>query len=199
MGAEMKQFFIILVFFISIVILNFVGCGLARSSHLYRSYEYERLLECYIGNTMIMEESGIVNTVYNTVYPGGIRWELVYAGKSSDNVKIYYREYVATNSGWMAKDAFTQELTYDLKESKLIRYKDVRMEILTATNEKISFKVLSSKPKATGLKQTEAGVLPNTGTNTEEPDTNKTIRYLKFPLEKNNTDNSKPEESEPIK
>jgi len=171
----MKQLFFLSLLILSLfIILTFEGCGLARSSHLYRSYEFEHELECYIGETMILEESGTINTVYNTVYPGGIRWELVYAGKSDDNIKIYYREFVSTQSGWMAKDAFTQELTYDLKESKIIRYKQLKMEILSANNEKIIYKVLSDKPKAIGKGQIGPGVLPETRNyDDEKADSNK--------------------------
>ena len=96
----MKRLVLFILLFLSpIIIFNLEGCGFARSSHLYRNYEFERELECYTGEPMVMEESGTVNTVYNTVYPGGIRWELVYAGKSNNNLKIYYREFVATSDG----------------------------------------------------------------------------------------------------
>ena len=134
-----------LILFLSFILFS---CGLARSDYFYKSYEYESNLECYIGETMILEESGILNTVYKTVYPGGIRWELVYAGKSNDIIKIYYREYVAAQSGWLAKDGFTQELTYDLTEGNIIRYRKLQIEVISANNEKIVYKVLSGKTES---------------------------------------------------
>ena len=197
----MKQLFFLSLLILSLfIILTFEGCGLARSSHLYRSYEFEHELECYIGETMILEESGTINTVYNTVYPGGIRWELVYAGKSNNNIRIYYREFVASNEGWMAKDAFTQELNYDLNEGSIIRYKQLKMEIISANNEKIIYKVLSGKPKSTINEKVGTGTLTETDSvKNEKPDSNQVIHYIKFPLETNKNIQSKPDESKPKK
>ena len=87
--------------------------------------------------------------------------------------------------GVMVKDAFTQELVYDLNEGRIIRYKQLKMEIISANNEKIIYKVLSDKPKAKSSEQNIPGVLPETLKNKDEkPDSNK-INYIKFPLERN--------------
>ena len=142
-GEFMKK--LILLFVVIQLPVFLVGCGLSRSDYFYKSYKVETEYECYIGETMILEESGVINNVYNTVYPGGIRWELVYAGKSNDVIKIYYREYVAEQSGWLAKDAFTQELNYDLNEGNTIRYKKLQIEVISANNEKINYRVLPDK------------------------------------------------------
>lgn len=134
-----------LAIFIIITLIQFSGCGLANSQYLSRNYSVDTEMDCYMGEVMISEEKGVKNDVYNTILPGSIKWELVYAGKSNNNVKIYYREYVVQNGAWLAKDAFTQELNYDLSEGNIIRYKDIQMGVISANNEKIVYKVISNK------------------------------------------------------
>jgi len=68
----------------------------------------------------------------------GFKRELIYNGKSKDNIKILYREF----SGNLARPAFSQELMYDLSESRVIGFKDIRIRIIEATNTNIKFEVL---------------------------------------------------------
>jgi len=56
-------------------------------------------------------------------------------GKSKDNIKVSYREYV----GDKTSPAFSQDLTYDLSESREIAFRDLRIEVLEATNSSITF------------------------------------------------------------
>ena len=67
-------------------------------------------------------------------------YELIYSGKSNSTINIVYREYI----GNTIKDAFMQNLSYDLNESNVIQFKSTRIQILKATNMDITFKVLSS-------------------------------------------------------
>ena len=46
----------------------------------------------------------------------------------------------------MMRPAFTQDIQYDLKESNIIGFKGVRIEIIEATNRHIKYKVLNSFP-----------------------------------------------------
>jgi hypothetical protein len=64
--------------------------------------------------------------------------ELIYNGKSGTAVKFLYREL----SNDMMRPAFTQELQYDLNESNVIGFKEVRIEIVAATNTDLEYKVL---------------------------------------------------------
>jgi hypothetical protein len=65
--------------------------------------------------------------------------EFIYNGKVGNAVKFSYREFAND----LARPAFTQDLQYDLTESKIIGFKGLRVEILSATNIKIQYKVLS--------------------------------------------------------
>jgi hypothetical protein len=64
--------------------------------------------------------------------------ELVYSGKSGNTITILYREYMND----MARPAFSQELKYDLSDSKTIGYKNAKFEVVDADNMSIHFKTL---------------------------------------------------------
>ena len=72
------------------------------------------------------------------ILKGSLSHELIYNGKDGNNIKISYREYKDD----MARLAFFQDLTYNLKESDIIRYKNYRIKVHKATNEEISYTVL---------------------------------------------------------
>lgn len=65
--------------------------------------------------------------------------DFIYNGKVGNAIKFTYREYAND----LARPAFTQDLQYDLKESDTIGFRGLRIEILSATNTKIQYKVLS--------------------------------------------------------
>ena len=66
---------------------------------------------------------------------GSYKQELIYNGKSKDTIRLSYREYIKD----MARPAFYQDLTYDLAESREIAFRDLRIEVLEATNSAIKF------------------------------------------------------------
>ena len=57
--------------------------------------------------------------------------ELVYTGISQNAISILYREF----KNDMARPAFSQDLKYDLSESKIVGYRGARFEIIKATNQ----------------------------------------------------------------
>lgn len=67
------------------------------------------------------------------------REELTYMGKTKDTIKLSYREYMDN----LARPAFTQDLMYDLAESKTISFKSMNIDIIEATNSSIKFIVKS--------------------------------------------------------
>ena len=74
------------------------------------------------------------------VYAPNIRKEFIYNGRIDNYVKFTYREFSA---GGIARDAFTQDVQYDLNEGNVIGFKGSRIEILKATNRVITYRVLS--------------------------------------------------------
>ena len=75
---------------------------------------------------------------------GFVNFDIVYTGRDKDSIKFIYREYSPND---IAKPAFYQSLTYDIR-SKFIRFRNLRIEVLDANDEKITYKVLED-----GLKQ----------------------------------------------
>ncbi|SBT18107.1 hypothetical protein MGA5115_02227 [Marinomonas gallaica] len=65
---------------------------------------------------------------------------LIYNGRVGNTVNIGYREF----SNELARAAFTNNVGYDLSQSKQASYKGAEIEILSADNSKITYKVISS-------------------------------------------------------
>jgi hypothetical protein len=64
---------------------------------------------------------------------------LIYSGKIGDKVTLGYREF----SNNLAKPAFSNDVTYDLSVSSVIGYKGARLEVISANNTEITYKVLA--------------------------------------------------------
>lgn len=84
----------------------------------------------YIGKTIKAKDGSYIK---------GLKDVLIYTGKSKNTIKILHREYYMS----MIRDGFTHELSYDLDESNVIRYKNIRVQIIDSTNENIKYKVIS--------------------------------------------------------
>lgn len=65
---------------------------------------------------------------------------LIYNGKVGNVINIGYREF----SDNTARAAFSNEANYDLNESKIIAYKGASIEIISANNQNITFKILKN-------------------------------------------------------
>lgn len=70
---------------------------------------------------------------------GGYKMEFIYNGKSKDSIKIQYREF----KNDLARPSFYQDLSYDLSESMIVGFREMKIEVIEATNSHITFKVLS--------------------------------------------------------
>lgn len=71
--------------------------------------------------------------------------ELIYNGKSGETLKFLYRE----SSGDYARPSFSQDIQYDLKDGKMIGFKGVRIEVVEASNTRLSYRLISSFPDPT--------------------------------------------------
>lgn len=68
--------------------------------------------------------------------------ELIYNGRSEDNLRFLYREY----TGDHLRAPFSQEIQYDLSQTDIIGFKGARVQIIEATNFNLKYKVLKSFP-----------------------------------------------------
>jgi len=68
------------------------------------------------------------------------RQTLIYSGRIENKLKISYREYGAN----IDRSAFSTDVEYDLNEGSLIGYSGARLEVISATNIEIKYKVISN-------------------------------------------------------
>lgn len=90
----------------------------------------------YIGEVGEKLFSPIENSI--TYGSDSFKIQIIYAGLDGDNFKVTYREF----KNDLARPAFNQDIVYNLNKSKIIRYKNFRIEISNASNEEISYVVL---------------------------------------------------------
>jgi hypothetical protein len=69
---------------------------------------------------------------------GSFQQTLLYSGRVGNKISFSYREF----SNQSARTAFTNSAEYDLSESKIIGYKGAQIEVIEATNQTISYRVI---------------------------------------------------------
>ncbi|MEY4644746.1 MAG: hypothetical protein RLZZ596_1577 [Pseudomonadota bacterium] len=88
-----------------------------------------------------------VETQIPMLFENSIQQTLIYSGKIGNQIRIGYREF----SNNFARPAFSNDVNYDLNESKIISYKGAALEIFEATNTYIRYKVLKNFNEARPL------------------------------------------------
>jgi hypothetical protein len=78
--------------------------------------------------------TGVVNSPTNFVQ------ELLYNGRVGDNLRFVYREF----SNDIIRPAFTQEVQYDYGASQVVGFKQLRLEVVEATNTALTYKLLQN-------------------------------------------------------
>ncbi|QHJ87241.1 hypothetical protein EYZ66_02535 [Aequoribacter fuscus] len=96
-------------------------------------------LTCSVGS----REISAVRADWIDTSTRNIDQQLIYNGRVGSNVKFTYREFTATG---YARDAFTQDVQYDLEEGTIIGFKGARIEVLDATNRSIRYRVIEHFP-----------------------------------------------------
>ena len=80
------------------------------------------------------------NGQFETTSAENFQRTLYYKGKSGNEIYFDYREF----SDDMARPAFTQDLIFDLKESDIVGFRGMRLQVLSATNTQIKYRVLQN-------------------------------------------------------
>jgi len=104
-----------------------------------KSYMPNTPYTTYVGSSMIWEEEGVKS--YN--HYQGFRQELLYSGIEGKILKLEYREYNVENGITLIKDAYKQNLSYDISDSDTIRFRQTKIKVLNANSSEIKFIVLS--------------------------------------------------------
>jgi hypothetical protein len=97
---------------------------------------------CFLGGfgTAFCSDNIKPNVVKVDIYTAdSFMQELIYTGKVGNKIRFTYREF----QNGMARQAFNIDVEYDLSESNIISYKGATVEVLSATNQKIKYKVLN--------------------------------------------------------
>jgi len=94
--------------------------------------------------TLCVSRSSCADVTYtidkDTSYSAStLQQTLLYNGKIGNRITLSYREF----SDDKARPAFTNEVVYDLSESKILGYKGARLEVVSASNTQLVYKVLS--------------------------------------------------------
>jgi hypothetical protein len=84
-----------------------------------------------------------INKKLATVSPDSFQQTLLYNGKIGNRITLAYREF----SGGVARSAFSNTVDYDISASPVVGYKGARLEVVTATNTELTYRVLSGFTK----------------------------------------------------
>lgn len=73
-----------------------------------------------------------------TLAPNSLTRQIAFTGVSRGSVSIEYREF----AGDLARPAFTQSATYDLADGSVIGFRGARIEVVSADNTGVRYRVL---------------------------------------------------------
>ena len=82
----------------------------------------------------------------SVVYENSVQQTLIYSGRIGSRIRFGYREF----SNNLARPAFSNDVEYDLMESRTIAYKGAMIEVIEATNQHIKYIVKKNFNKAIG-------------------------------------------------
>lgn len=86
------------------------------------------------------DEVRFEKTMEEVVTPDSFQQTLIYNGKVGDKINVGYREFSSNR----ARNAFRNEVEYDLSESNVIGYQGAQVEVIEATNQTIKYRVISN-------------------------------------------------------
>lgn len=78
--------------------------------------------------------------------PKNLQRVLEYGGRSGDSISLFYKEFNETQNGVFIRPAFTQEFKFNLTENTVIGVKGARIEVISANNTGITYKVSAPFP-----------------------------------------------------
>lgn len=109
------------------------------SGNIYGKIKYNAYVEKGALTTKPSDVKLIRSNLESTISrPGSTNFELVYSGTDGKSLHITYREYTSDN---MARQAFFQDLTYDLN-TEIVQFRKLKIEVHEATNQNIKYTVL---------------------------------------------------------
>ena len=84
-------------------------------------------------------EGGSPQEIFRSINsPQDFQQTLIYSGSNGSIINVSYREF----TGGIARDAFSNNVEYDMDKSNVIRYKGAEIEVIKYDNRSINYKVL---------------------------------------------------------
>ncbi|OCG13655.1 hypothetical protein [Gilliamella apicola] len=93
-----------------------------------------------VGGSLCKGDASFSYQKRNVTYKNAFQQILIYNGKVGNKINIGYKEF----NNDFARPSFSNNVEYDLSDSKVIRYKGAELEIIKATNQYIEYKVHSN-------------------------------------------------------
>ena len=140
-----------------LVVVLLAGCASTTlNRETFKSYSLHQQRTINIGDVFLVDQDGTVETrrewvgiLYspdgwreNKIYSKDwIRKELIYSGRNGNAIDVSYREF----RGGYAAPAFFQNVKYDLDRSNIVRFQKFTVEVVSATNESITYKVIGDR------------------------------------------------------
>jgi hypothetical protein len=109
------------------------GFAISRKDQAVCTVETEYYFTSYCTNEYELKRR-IVDVVDATAF----QQTLLYNGRVGNKINIGYRETFSDR----ARQAFSNNVEYDLSDSKIISYRDAQIEVIEATNQKITYRVV---------------------------------------------------------
>jgi hypothetical protein len=121
---------------------SIVKAALADPYQSVQAYKNDnRLCVVTVFNASACTKNGIFKRVTKAIATDeSFQQTLIYSGKIGQKIKLGYREFSAN----VARPAFSNDVEYDLSESTVVGYKGARLEIVEATNDHITYRVISN-------------------------------------------------------
>ena len=113
------------------------GCTIAMKDYLTTDYQIGTAKTVTVGSPMFTVISGSKYSHSGEII-NEITEEIFYGGVSGNTLWLSYQEFTYP----LARPTFSQELQYDLARSRTIKFRDYTMQIDSADNSTITFRVL---------------------------------------------------------
>ncbi len=113
---------------------SLAGCW--TTTGVYSTYRPGTTISALVGAPLIKVQGGLADGFSGT--PAVVNRELVYEGRRLGMIAFYYREW----SENYPRTPMTAEVKFELDRSDVIQFEEMRLQVISATDEGIEVKVL---------------------------------------------------------
>jgi len=138
--------------------LLILGCGSDRFA--FQDYQLNNSSSSTVGSTLMSWGYGHKGGFLSKGVVDGMRMELNYGGRDHNVIRVNYREYGVGEQGEFTRSSYCQEFKYDLSQSTTITFRDIRIAIDSADQQKLVYRILQGPQGMTGtILPTSSGIV----------------------------------------